>query len=185
MTRKLKEGPARSRGRAPYRRPGGRRLGPADIGALSKFGYAVITSVCRASPGNCAAAGRYSTSTYNPDGSGPGQAFVLNKTNGTWGTPHVVTATLGNDGPAQISAVACPAAGRCSAAGYYYSGTQQSGSSSAKASAPTPRSGVKRSSRPQRVPSGGSPLRSARPRPPGHQEQVPHLTPNCPPPKER
>ena len=97
------------------------------ISSLSKFGYAVLTSVSCASPGNCAASGHYSTSTYNPEGNGPGQAFVLNKTNGTWGTPHVVTVALGNDGPAQISAVACPAAGSCSAAGYYYSGTQQRG----------------------------------------------------------
>jgi hypothetical protein len=95
------------------------------IGTLSTHGYAVVTSVSCASRRNCAAAGRYSTTSYNPDGSGPGQAFVLNKTNGTWGTPHVVTAALGNDGPAQISAVACPAAGKCSAAGLYYSGTQE------------------------------------------------------------
>jgi hypothetical protein len=98
-----------------------------DIGALSKFGYAVVTSVSCASPGNCAAAGNYTTSTYNPEGNGPGQAFVLNKTNGTWGTPQVVTVTLGNDGPAGISAIACPAAGRCSATGSYYSGNQQRG----------------------------------------------------------
>ena len=96
------------------------------ISSLSKFGYAVLTSVSCASPGNCAAAGRYSTSTYNPEGTGPGQAFVLNKRSGTWGTPHVVTIALGNDGPAQMS-VSCPAAGSCGAAGYYYSGAQQVG----------------------------------------------------------
>jgi hypothetical protein len=95
------------------------------IGTFSKDGYAVITSISCASPRDCAAAGRYSTTTDNPDGSAPGQAFVLTKTNGAWGTPHVVTGTLGNDGPAQISAVACPAAGRCSAAGYYWSGAQE------------------------------------------------------------
>jgi hypothetical protein len=95
------------------------------IGTLSTHGYAVVTAVSCASRGNCAAAGRYSTTTYNPCGSGPDQVFVLNKANGTWGTPHVVTVTLGNDGPAQITAVACPAAGRCSAAGFYYSGAQE------------------------------------------------------------
>ncbi len=103
----------------------GRAEKVAAIGTLSKHGFAVVTSVSCASPGNCAAAGRYSTTTYNPDGSGPDQVFVLNKTNGTWGTPHVVTATLGNDGRAQITAVACPAAGMCTAAGYYYFGVQE------------------------------------------------------------
>lgn len=43
---------------------------------------------------------RRRSNTYDPDTAGPGQAFVLNKSDGTWGTPHVVTATLGNDVPA-------------------------------------------------------------------------------------
>jgi hypothetical protein len=103
----------------------GRAVRIPAIGTVSKNGFAVVTSVSCASPGNCGAAGRYSTTTYNPDGSGPDQVFVLDKTNGTWGTPHVATATLNNDGPGQITGLACPAAGRCSAGGYYYFGAQE------------------------------------------------------------
>lgn len=59
-------------------------------------------------------------SSCHPDGSGPGQVFVLSKVNGRWSTPKDVTATLHNGGPAQIVEMACPAAGKCRAAGYYW-----------------------------------------------------------------
>jgi hypothetical protein len=100
------------------------------IGALSKNGYATISAVsCPAAASqaatNCAAAGSYSTSTYNPEGSGPGQAFLLVETNGRWGVPADVTSTLGNDGPAAVAGLSCPARGGCSAAGNYWHGQQQ------------------------------------------------------------
>ncbi len=95
------------------------------IGTLSKNGYAIITSVACTSPGDCTASGRYSTSSYNPDGTGPGQVFVVTESNGRWGTPIDVSATLGNDGPAQTAALSCPARDGCSAGGLYWLKQQQ------------------------------------------------------------
>lgn len=95
------------------------------IATLSKNGYAIVTSVSCATPRNCAAAGSFATSGYNPEGSGPGQVFVTSEVDGRWGTPRDVTAALGNDGPAEIAQMACPAAGRCSAAGYYFLPNQE------------------------------------------------------------
>jgi hypothetical protein len=95
------------------------------IGALSKNGYATISAVSCPSAGSCAAAGGYTTSSYNPDGSGPGQAFVLIETNGRWGVPRDVTSSLGNDGPAAFAGLSCPAKDGCSAAGNYWHGQQQ------------------------------------------------------------
>jgi hypothetical protein len=94
------------------------------MGTLSKNGYAVITSVSCATPSDCAVGGEYATSSYNPDGSGPGQAFVVSKVNGTWTTPLDITSALHNLGPTGIT-VACPAAGECSGAGAYSTGSQQ------------------------------------------------------------
>ena len=96
-----------------------------DIGAVSKNGYAVVTALSCSSPGNCGVAGRYTTSSYNPDGSGPGQVFVTSQVRGALTTPRVITTALGNDGPAEIAAIACTAAGRCSAVGYYWLGNQE------------------------------------------------------------
>jgi hypothetical protein len=93
--------------------------------ALSKHGYSVITSVACAAPGSCAVAGRYSTTDYNPDGSGPSQAFTVSRRSGLWTSPHVVTSTLANDGAGAITAVFCPAPDRCTAVGYYWFGRQE------------------------------------------------------------
>jgi hypothetical protein len=95
------------------------------IGTLSKDGYATISAVSCPSAGTCAAAGRYTTSSYNPDGSGPGQAFVLIETNGRWGVPSDVTSSLGNDGPASFASLSCPAQDGCGAGGSYWHGQQQ------------------------------------------------------------
>jgi hypothetical protein len=54
------------------------------IGAISKYGYAEVTALSCAAPGNCAAGGNYTTILGPPDGSGPGQAFVVSQVNGTW-----------------------------------------------------------------------------------------------------
>ena len=105
----------------------GRAVQAHGLATLSKHGFSVITSVSCARPGACAVAGRYSTTDYNPDGSGPSQAFVISRRSGAWTAPHVVTGTLNNDGSAAITAVSCPAADRCTAAGYYWSLQQQRG----------------------------------------------------------
>lgn len=97
----------------------------SGIGALSKYGYAIITGVSCAAAKSCAAAGRYTTSSYNPDGTGPGQAFVLNEINGQWGVPRDVTSSLTNDGRAAIAGISCPAVAGCSAGGYYWLGQQE------------------------------------------------------------
>jgi len=103
----------------------GRAVTISGIGTLSKYGYAIITGISCAAAGNCAAAGRYSTSSYNPDGTGPGQAFVLNEINGRWGVPHEVTSSLTNDGPAMITGVSCPAVAACTAGGNYWLGSRE------------------------------------------------------------
>ncbi|HEX7994630.1 MAG TPA: hypothetical protein VF506_11960, partial [Streptosporangiaceae bacterium] len=103
----------------------GRAMTISGIRTLSKYGYAVITGVSCAGAKNCAAAGRYTTSSYNPDGSGPGQAFVLDEINGRWGVPRDVTSSLTNDGPAVIAGISCPAVAACTAGGSYWLGQQE------------------------------------------------------------
>jgi hypothetical protein len=74
-----------------------------------------VLSLSCASAGNCAAGGTY-TSVF-----GPGEAFVANETNGTWGKAEEVpgTGTLNASGNAQTSSVSCSSAGNCSAGGSY------------------------------------------------------------------
>ena len=105
----------------------GRAVPVRGLAALSTNGFSVITSVACARLSSCVVAGRYSTTSYNPDGSGPSQAFVIRRRSGTWTAPHVVTGALHNDGPAAIAAVSCPAADRCTAVGEYWSVRQQRG----------------------------------------------------------
>jgi len=59
-----------------------------------------------------------------PDGSGHGQVFVANQTNGTWDTAEQVpgTAALNHGGFAEMFAVSCAPAGTCSAGGFYAPG---------------------------------------------------------------
>jgi len=80
----------------------------ADVGPLS----------C-ASDGNCSAGGFYK------DGAGNLQAFVANQISGTWRKAIQVpgTAALNVGGSATISAISCPSAGSCSAAGEYADGS--------------------------------------------------------------
>ena len=83
--------------------------------ALGQGGTAGVYSVSCASPGNCSAGGNYW------DASDAGQAFVVNETNGTWGSAQQVpgTATLNTGGFAQIRSVSCTSPGNCSAGGLY------------------------------------------------------------------
>jgi D-alanine-D-alanine ligase-like ATP-grasp enzyme len=85
------------------------------LAALNQDTDAEIHSVSCASAGNCSAGGFYT------DGSEHTQAFVVDKTNGTWGTAQEVpgTAALNKGGVAVIFSVSCASAGNCSAGGYY------------------------------------------------------------------
>jgi hypothetical protein len=82
---------------------------------LNQGGNARTNSVSCASPGNCSAGGSYD------DGSFHDQAFVVDETNGTWGTAQEVpgTAALNVGGEADINSVSCASPGNCSAAGGY------------------------------------------------------------------
>ena len=83
--------------------------------SLNKGGGAQITSLSCASPGNCGAGGVYT------DGSGRGQVFVVDESNGTWDIAQQVpgTAGLNKGGNAQIAAVSCASVSHCGAGGFY------------------------------------------------------------------
>ncbi len=93
------------------------------ITALNTGGSAGIWSLSCGAAGNCSAGGYYT------DSSGHRQAFVVSKTNGTWGTAREVpgSAALNTGGFAVVQSVSCASAGNCSAGGYYTdsSGHQQ------------------------------------------------------------
>jgi hypothetical protein len=80
--------------------------------ALNTGGFAETSSVSCGSPGNCSASGYYTDSHGT-------QAFVVNETNGTWGTATEMAAALNTGGDAWAYSVSCAAAGNCSAGGFY------------------------------------------------------------------
>jgi D-alanine-D-alanine ligase-like ATP-grasp enzyme len=84
--------------------------------ALNLGGRAEINSVSCAAPGDCSGGGSYA------DGAGHGQAFVVNQTNGTWGSAREIAATL-NQALAAVNSVSCASTGNCSAGGSYTDGT--------------------------------------------------------------
>jgi hypothetical protein len=69
--------------------------------------------------GNCSAGGEYRDSSLNY------QAFVVSKTNGVWDTAREVpgTAALNAGGSAAVEAVSCAEVDRCSAGGFYMTGS--------------------------------------------------------------
>jgi hypothetical protein len=75
----------------------------------------MVSSVSCASAGNCAAGG------YYRDSAGHVQAFVVDKTGGSWGTAREVpgSAVLNAGVDAGIGSVSCASAGNCAAGGYY------------------------------------------------------------------
>jgi hypothetical protein len=87
--------------------------------ALNAGGQAQAESVSCASPGNCAAGGYYT------DGSAARQAFVVDETDGTWGTAQPVpgTAVLNAGRTARLNSVSCASPGNCAAGGYYTDGS--------------------------------------------------------------
>jgi hypothetical protein len=82
---------------------------------LNKGEDAYVNSVSCPSAGNCGADGDYT------DAKGHDQVFVVNETNGTWGTAEEVpgTATLNKGGSAGTGEVSCASAGNCSDGGDY------------------------------------------------------------------
>jgi cytochrome c551/c552 len=86
---------------------------------LNTVGFASLHSISCATPGSCSAVGFYNDSAGQ-------QAFVVSKTNGTWGTAEEVpgTAALNKDGRASANSVSCAAAGKCSAGGNYLDGSR-------------------------------------------------------------
>jgi hypothetical protein len=90
--------------------------------ALNAGGFAEASSVSCASAGNCSAGGYYASSVT--DGVPTVQAFVVTRTNGTWGTAREVPGTpaLNSGGYAAITSVSCATAANCSAGGLYTNG---------------------------------------------------------------
>ena len=95
------------------------RWGPAikvpGLAALNTGGNAGVSAVSCPSAGNCTAAGDYK------DQAGHTQGFVAAERHGRWGPAIKVPGlgTLNTGGRAGVSAVSCPSAGNCTAAGDY------------------------------------------------------------------
>jgi hypothetical protein len=89
------------------------------MATLNAGGYGPFSSVACASAANCVAGGSYM------DAAGHQQAFTVALAGGTLGSAQEVpgTAALNVRGSAGVSSVACPAAGSCAAAGWYFDGT--------------------------------------------------------------
>src|SRR5262249_54382249 len=91
----------------------GQAIEVPGTGALNAGGLARVTSVSCTAAGYCAAGGTYR------DRAGHAQAFVVSKTNGTWGNAIKVPGSgiLNAGGNANISSVSCAKAGNCAAGG--------------------------------------------------------------------
>jgi hypothetical protein len=92
------------------------------LAALNLGGSASFQSISCASAGNCSAGGSYAAKNTHSE------AFVVDETNGTWGTAREVPGTAAlNATRAALTSVSCATAGNCSAGGYYTdaSGHQQ------------------------------------------------------------
>jgi hypothetical protein len=98
--------------------------GVPGLAALNTAGNAEVASVSCARDGYCAAGGYYEPATpygayQYPD------PFVVSASNGVWGTVEVWGDTFYENGsPVFITAVSCPSAGSCAAAGYFLEGPQ-------------------------------------------------------------
>jgi len=89
----------------------GKAVEVPGLGNLNTSGSAEVSSVSCASPGNCAAGGKYS------DASGE-QAFVVSEQNGSWGIAQQVAANL-STGPVFVDTVSCGSPGNCAAGGEF------------------------------------------------------------------
>ena len=81
------------------------------------------TSVSCASAGNCAVSG------YYDNGEGDYQGFVVNQTDGTWGSaiPIPALSVLNTGDDAQGTSVSCASAGNCAVTGFYNNGAGSAG----------------------------------------------------------
>jgi hypothetical protein len=93
----------------------GKAVEVPGIAALNRGGFAYISDVSCASPGNCSAGGDYGS------GSNFVQAFVVSQVHGIWGKGIEVpgTAALNRGEGAVVNSVSCASAGYCSAGGDY------------------------------------------------------------------
>lgn len=93
----------------------GKAIKVPAIAALNAGRDAALTSLSCASPGYCAAGGRYR------DGSSHYQAFAVTEKNGVWSKAKEIpgTATLNHGGDAGVTSVSCATATACAASGYY------------------------------------------------------------------
>jgi hypothetical protein len=89
------------------------------MAALNVGGDAQVASISCARAANCAAGG------FFKDGSGHYRAFVVDETNGVWGSAIEVPgmAALDLGGYASVRSVSCAAAGDCAAGGSYSDGS--------------------------------------------------------------
>ena len=88
------------------------------VAGLASTGYgADVTSVSCASPGNCTAGGWAQDSASS-------QAFVVDETDGTWGSATEVpgSAALNVGAEALVNSVSCTAVGDCTVGGFYAAG---------------------------------------------------------------
>lgn len=78
-------------------------------------GNGVVTALSCPARGNCSAGGFYYGAAY-------AQGFVVNEVNGTWHNAIKVPglSALNRSGSAQVTALSCARAGKCSAGGYYH-----------------------------------------------------------------
>ena len=97
-------------------------IGGAD-GFLGDSDYAYVQSVSCSSAGNCSAGGYYYAAS-----DGYTHAFVVNETDGTWGSPMELSAVgggdgvLGDTGTAYITSLSCASDTNCTGGGFYYDG---------------------------------------------------------------
>jgi hypothetical protein len=97
---------------------------------LNVGGYADITSVSCAAPGDCSAGGFYgSARTRDAMGAGPTEAFLVDEVDGTWDEAEEVLhmGALNRGGRAEVTSLSCGAIGYCSAGGHFNDGERQRG----------------------------------------------------------
>jgi hypothetical protein len=82
---------------------------------LNAGGTAVVSSVSCSSAGNCTAGGTYTDAAFFV------QAFVVDETNGVWGTAIEVPGMSAlNKGNANVASISCASDGNCTAGGLYH-----------------------------------------------------------------
>lgn len=85
------------------------------LNTLNTTGPGVVNSISCKSVGNCSAGGTYGTDKG-------AAAFVVDETNGVWGSVQTVPGVTNADGFAAIYSLSCGSVGNCSAGGTYVSG---------------------------------------------------------------